>query len=338
MYLSIITRLILIILGLTTVSSRAMVPTYIFANGDKIPLIGLGTWKADKGQVKMAVKEAIKCGYRHIDCAATYGNEKEVGEGIAECLKEGLVKREDLWITSKLWNDSHDRVGQALKETLDDLQLEYLDEYLIHWPVSVKRGVGLPKRADDLVPFDLEKTWRSMEALVDDGLVRHIGVSNFSVKKLNELLALARIKPEVNQIERHPYLQRREQVRFAKDNGIHVTNYCSLGSGDRPAILRAEDEPVLLQDHTILSIAEQVGATPAGVLLKWALQEGTSVIPKSVTPRRLEQNLRADEAVPTLTDEQMEQIRSLDKQRRYVDGLFWCLEGSPYTAETLWDE
>ena len=326
-----------IIFGLVH-ASRALVPTTTFANGDKLPLIGLGTWKYEPHQVKMAVKEAIKLGYRHIDCAATYGNEKEVGEALAECFQEGIVKREDLWITSKLWNDSHNHVGKGLKRTLADLQLDYLDLYLIHWPVSLKHGVAFPSSADDMVPFDLEKTWRSMEALVDDGLVRHIGVSNFSIKKLKDLLALARVKPEVNQIERHPYLQQKELAKFAKSKGIHITNYSSLGSGDRPAGLRAEDEPVLLQDTTIQSIAEQVGATPAGVLLKWAIQEGASVIPKSVTPKRLEQNLQTDKTVTTLTDEQMDMLRNLDKRRRYVDGLFWCLEGAPYTGESLWDE
>ena len=176
-----------------------------------------------------------------------------------------------------------------------------------------------------------------MEATVDAGLARHIGVSNFSIQKLKTILGSARIMPEVNQVERHPYLQQKELAQFCKDNGIHITNYSSLGSGDRPAAFKSEGEPVLLEDVTILSIARKVGSSAAGVLLKWGLLEGASVIPKSINPMRLKQNLDIDSTVK-LGDEEMETIRAMDRNRRYMDGLFWCLKDSPYTLESLWDE
>jgi alcohol dehydrogenase (NADP+) len=288
------------------------------------------------------VKEAIKLGYRHIDCAAVYGNEKEIGEALAECIKDGVVTRDQLWITSKLWNDNHEpeHVIPALKETLTDLQLEYLDLYLVHWPVSLKHGAkGFPPSGDDLVIFDVEKTWTAMEQTVKAGLARHIGVSNFSRRKIEQLLKLSlSVKPEVNQIERHPYLQQRALVKFCQENGIHITNYSSLGSSDRPAFAKGDNEPKLLDDPIIKQIASRVGCTPASILLKWGVDQCCSVIPKSVNPIRLEENLRILDTV-TLNEDDMCSIASLDQNRRYIDGAFWTVSvGSPYTMQTIWDE
>lgn len=313
-----------------------------FKNGDELPAVGLGTWKSATDEVGNAVKEAIKVGYRHIDCAPAYGNEKEIGQAFAECFEQGLVKRSDLVIASKLWNDSHEpeHVLPALEQTLKDLRLEYLDIYLMHWPVALPKGTVFPTGPEDMVPLadcPISSTWKQMEAAVKKGLVRHIGVSNFSVKKVKELLADSEIQPEVNQIERHPYLQRKDLLSFCHANQILVTGYSALGSVDRPAMLKGVDEPVLLQDPEILKLAEQHNATPAQVLLKWNIQNGVNVIPKSTRTERLKQNLAAASALE-LSKQDMAKIASMDQNRKYLDGSFWCMEGSPYTLENLWDE
>ncbi|MBB4285968.1 aldo/keto reductase [Roseospira goensis] len=312
--------------------------TLTFANGDAMPQFGLGTWKAEPGAVGAAVTEALRLGYRHIDCARIYGNEAEVGQALAEAFKGGL-RREDVWITSKLWNDAHrpEDVRPALEQTLADLGLSYLDLYLMHWPIAHKPGVTLPQTTDEMfMPDELppSETWAAMEALVDAGLTRHIGVSNFNVPRLKALMESARITPEMNQIELHPYLQQPEMLAFCREAGVHLTAYSPLGSRDRPAVLRQENEPTLLDDPTVAEIAARHGATPAQVLIAWALHRGTAVIPKSVTPERLAQNLAATEV--RLSDDDMAALGTLDRDARYVSGNFWFLPGSPYTMETLW--
>ncbi len=315
--------------------------TLQFENGDQMPILGLGTWKSEPGDAYKAVKEALRLGYRHIDCAFIYENEAEIGQAFFESFKEGVVSRDQMWITSKLWNDVHasEDVQPALEKTLSDLQLDYLDLYLIHWPVALKKGVFIPKSAQDLIGLDvltISETWEAMEGLVDKGLCRHIGVSNFSVNKLKVLLNGARLKPEMNQIELHPYLQQPAMLEFCNKNGVHITAYSPLGSPDRPAGLKAENEPVLLEDPTIEMIAERRGVTQAQVLISWAIHRGTAVIPKSVNPARMKQNLAAVEV--SLTQDDMKEIAKLDRNRRYVNGEFWEVEGGPYTVENLWDE
>jgi len=254
--------------------------TLSFENGDEMPMVGLGTWKSAPNEAYNAVKTALEIGYRHIDCAAIYGNEAEVGEALSETFENGVADRDEVWVTSKLWNDAHapEHVRPALEETLRDLRLDALDLYLVHWPVALEHGIDYPESPGDFVSLDevpLSETWAAMEALKDDGLVRHIGVSNFNVPKLQHLLDAGDVAPEMNQVELHPYLPQPDLLDFAEAQDVPLTAYSPLGSADRPDAMKAEDEPVLLKDPTIAEIAERHDASPAQVLISWAVHRGT---------------------------------------------------------------
>ncbi len=315
--------------------------TLAFHNGDRMPILGLGTWKSQPGEVYAAVRAAIGIGYRHFDCAAIYGNEAEVGNALRDAMRDGEVRREELWITSKLWNDAHgrDQVQGALEKTLRDLGLEFLDLYLIHWPVAHKPGVAFPRAARDYLPpaeAPIEATWAGMEAAAEAKLTRHIGVSNFSQKKIGELVRRCRVKPEVDQVELHAFLQQRELVSYCAAQGIAVTAYSPLGSSDRPPSIKAADEPSLLANPVIQSIAQARGSSAAQVLLAWHVCRGISVIPKSVHPSRLKENFAAAEI--QLSADELEQIAGLDRGYRFLNGSIWTGPGSPWTLQSLWDE
>jgi diketogulonate reductase-like aldo/keto reductase len=261
------------------------------------PMVGLGTWQAPKGQVRDAVKAALETGYVHLDCAAAYANEDEVGEALEDAFARGVATRADLFVTSKLWNDRRrpEDVRAGLLQTLKDLRLEYLDLYLIHWPVCWRRGTLMQDDAD----ASILECWRELERCVDEGLIRSIGVSNFSRPKLEELIRDARVKPAVNQIESHPLLPNTELVRWCQSNDIAVTAYSPLAQGG-----------AVFTDPTVTSIADKHGVTPAQVLLRWNVERGVVVIPKSVTPKRIAQN--AEVFGFGLDDDDMRRMESLD--------------------------
>jgi diketogulonate reductase-like aldo/keto reductase len=264
-------------------------------SGYLIPAVGLGTWQSKPNEVERAVEHALKVGYRHIDAAAIYGNEQEVGRGI----KNSGVPREEIFLTSKLWNSNHrpENVEPALDKTLSDLHTSYLDLYLIHWPVHFAHGSNFPRDPKtgrvilDTSIKNFAGTWAKLEELVAKKKIRSIGVSNFTIPLLDELLTTAKIVPAVNQIEAHPELQQIALVRYHKRKGIELTAYSPLGNNNR-GLPRVVDDPV------VISIAKKLGKEPAGVLISWSVQRGINVVPKSVTPARITSNLDVFELSP----------------------------------------
>ncbi|MCE7054544.1 aldo/keto reductase [Algoriphagus sp. AGSA1] len=312
----------------------------IFKNGDKIPIIGLGTWKSKPGEVSQAVYWAIGAGYRHIDCAAVYQNENEVGEGIAKAIEEGLVKREELFVTSKLWNNSHkkEQVLPALKQSLSDLKLDYVDLYLVHWPIAFKADVGFPKGREDYYTYDevsLGETWEAMQNLKQKGLAKHIGVSNFNQNKLEELNKVGGQQPEMNQVEMQPYLPQEALVEYCQSHGILLTAYSPLGSPDSRAE-RHKNDPQLLVDPVVREIADKHKAGIGQILIAWSIARDIAVIPKSVNKERIIDNLAA--ANINLDDHDMMELRDIGITHRFIDGSIFTGENSPYTTSDLFDQ
>uniref|UniRef100_U5EWM2 Putative aldo/keto reductase family n=1 Tax=Corethrella appendiculata TaxID=1370023 RepID=U5EWM2_9DIPT len=291
------------------------VPNVVLNNGKNMPIIGLGTWGSPTGEVAQAVKDALDIGYRHIDCAFVYGNEPEVGEGINAKINEGIVKRDEVFVTSKLWNTFHrpDLVEGALKTTLKNLNLSYIDLYLIHWPMAYKEdGELFPKDDKDQVLYsdvDYLDTWREMEKLVDAGLTKTVGLSNFNARQVDRVYEAARIKPAVIQIECHPYLNQKKLSAHCAAKNITVTAYSPLGSPNRP--WAKPEDPNLLNDPKIVAIADKYNKTTAQILIKYQVQRGHVVIPKSVNKNRMKSNFEVFDFI--LTDEDIALIDSFGR-------------------------
>lgn len=320
------------------------VPQKRLRTGAEMPAIGLGTFGSDhvSGEaVAEAVLGAARVGYRHFDCAAVYGNERLIGESLRQILSEG-VEREELWITSKLWNDSHaeEDVIPACERSLKDLGLEYLDLYLIHWPFPNHHppGCDVGTRSPNAQPYihdQYMKTWRQLEKLVDTGLVRHIGTSNMTIPKLELLLRDAEILPVANQMELHPHFQQPELFRFVTEHEMVAIGYCPIGSPARPDRDRTPEDTVDIEDPVLVRIARRLGVHPATVCVKWAVQRGQVPIPFSTNPRHYLSNLAATVSEP-LTDEEMKQIEGIDRNCRLIKGqVFLWKEGQHW--KDLWD-
>jgi len=299
--------------------------------GAKIPVVGLGTWKSKPGEVESAVEHALKVGYRHIDCADAYSNHKEVGEAFNKVFSDpDGPKREDVWITTKLNNPDHEpsKVKDNVTRFLKELQLDYLDCVLIHWPYQ--NGC----KGKELKP-SYKSTWQALEAVVDEGLVKHIGVSNISVKKFEDLLTYNRHPVVINQVEIHPYWRNDKLVEFAKSKGLHLTAYSPLGTPDSSSMMGNKDKKQLMEDPVVTELAKKYNKNVGQILIRWAIQHGTSVIPKSANKGRIEANL--DVFSWKLEEEDYQKLH-FKNQERYLRGSLCIDPEGPYTSpEELWD-
>ncbi|KAM2845951.1 hypothetical protein COP1_028332 [Malus domestica] len=300
-------------------------------SGFNMPVVGLGVWRMEGKEIRDLVLNALNLGYRHFDCAADYKNEPEVGEALAEAFSTGLVRREDIFITTKLWNSDHGHVVEACKDSLKKLRLDYLDLYLVHFPVATKHtGVGMTGSAldeDGVLEIDttisLETTWHAMEDLVSMGLVRSIGISNYDIFLTRDCLAYSQVKPAVNQIETHPYFQRESLVKFCQKHGICVTAHTPLGG----AVANSEwfGSVSCLDDPVLKNLAEKYKKTAAQVVLRWGIQRNTVVIPKTSKLERLKENFQVFDF--ELTKEDMDLIAKVDrKHRTNLPCKFWGVD------------
>lgn len=291
------------------------------SNKTRMPVLGLGTCRSSRNKISQVIKSAItNYNYRHIDCASIYRNEKEIGHAFHKLLTSKAVKREELFITSKLWNTNHNPkyVEKACRKTLKDLQLIHLDLYLMHWGVAFPHGNNLePIGKDGFViteNISIQQTWQAMEKLVKKGLVKSIGVANFTAPMLVDLLTYAKVKPVINQIEIHPYNSQAELVKYCHKKGIAVTAYSPLGSFGN-----IQSKPIA--DKIVLAIAKSHKKSPAQVLIRWSLQRGLIAIPKTENPKRLAENINVFNF--ELSKTEMEQINQLNKNLRFVDPTTW---------------
>ena len=305
----------------------------------KMPAIGLGLWKIARDDTAEMVRSAIAEGYRHLDSAADYGNEAEVGEGLQAALSDGLVRREDLWITSKLWNTFHrpEHVRAACERTLKDLRLSELDLYLIHFPIALQYvdfdtryppewiadpAAENPVMAPDAVP--LSDTWGAMEELVHAGLVKEIGVCNYNTGLLHDLMAYSQIKPAMLQIESHPYLTQERLLRTAAQYDMAVTAFSPLGALSYLELNMADMGESVLEQAAVKEAAARVDRTSAQVVLRWGIQRGTAVIPKTSRVERLKENQLLFDF--ELNEAEMSAISALNRNRRFNDPGHFCEE------------
>jgi D-xylose reductase len=305
-------------------------------DGSALPAVGLGLWKIDRPAAPGLVHEAVRAGYRHFDSACDYGNESELGEGLAAALGAGLCRREELWVTSKLWNNYHRRqhVRPALERTLRDLRLDYLDLYLIHFPIPLEYiphevryppgWFGDPNAAHPrMAParVTLAETWQGMEDVLKAGLVRRIGVCNYNCALLRDLLAYASIRPAVLQVELHPFLTQDKLLRFCREEGIVVTGFSPLGASSYVSIGMATARESVLEQPAVVEAALRHGKTSAQIVLRWGVQRGTAVVPKTSRIERLAENLALFGF--QLSADEMQTIGALDCGRRFNDpGVF----------------
>ena len=301
---------------------------HLFPDGSALPSPGLGPWKIPEELTPQIVYKAIELGYRHLDCAADYGNESLVGQGIASAIKAGLCTRDDLWVTGKLWNTYHEpqHVRSACEKTLNDLGLEQLDLFLIHFPIALEfvpfdkvYPPGWTAGGDAMKPVSVPyyDTWRAMEQLIDSGLTKRIGVSNIGTTMLREVIAYARIKPAVLQVEMHPYLCQENLLRFCQEQDVAVTAFSPFGADSYLPLGMAEENERILFHSVLEEIANAHGKSTAQVALKWAMQRGTIPIPKTQSPDHLRENFELCEF--TLTSEELNAISALDQHKRFND-------------------
>nr|XP_039262685.1 aldo-keto reductase family 1 member B7-like isoform X2 [Styela clava] len=303
-------------------------------SGHQMPALVLGFGNVPPEKVRTTVRAAIKCGYRHIDSAWMYGNEKEIGDTLQKIYKEGKVKREEMFITSKLWaqfNDPKD-VRKGFMGSLNNLQTEYLDLFLIHLPCALpKADVPLPQDKNGAYLYNnvvhYVDTWKEIEKLQKEGLARSIGISNFNEYQINRILKDCSIKPAVHQIESHPYLADVKHIEFCKGNGIAVVAYAALGS--RTRYWATDNDPVVLEDPVLKSIAEKRGKSVAQIAIRFQIQRGVGAVAKSVNPERIKSNFQVHDFA--LTEDEMKLIYTLDKKWRMFD-LEGFLGGHKYWA------
>ena len=315
----------------------------------QIPSVGFGLWKVANDICADTVYQAIKAGYRHLDSACDYGNEKQVGEGIKRAIEDGLCTREELWVTSKLWNTFHakEHVEIGLQKSLDDLQLEYVDLYLIHFPIAQKyipieeryppEWLFDPSAENPIMeraPVPLAETWAAMEAVYRKGLSKQIGVCNYSSALLHDLMTYATIKPAMLQIESHPYLTQKKLIRLAKSYGMQVTAFSPLGALSYLELDMAGKSESILEQEIVKAAANRTGKTPAQVVLRWGIQRGNAIIPKTTKAHRLAENLDIFDF--SLNEQEMDAIDSLNCNRRFNDPGDFC-EAAFNTFNPIYD-